>query len=68
MLIVALVYYEKVINNLVSFWNVENRNTINKQSLIGVLKKGIMDFFWKQQKNKNLKNRQSHWQTLKYIY
>ena len=60
MLIVALVYWGKVINNLVSFWNVKNlKYKMQKQPLKGFLKKGIMDFSFflkkrKKQKNKNL--------------
>ena len=69
MLIVALVYWGKVINNLVIFWNVKNlKYKMQKQPSTGVLKKGIMDFFFlKKQKIKNLKNGQSHWKTLRYI-
>ena len=61
MLIVALVYWGKVINNLVSFWNVKNlKYKMQKQPSIGFLKKRDYGFFLflkkrKNQKTKNLK-------------
>ena len=58
MLIVVLVYWVTVIDNLVSFWNVKNlKYKIQKQPSIGFLKKkkGIMDFFFFFKKEKTKK-------------
>ena len=46
MLIVALVYWGKVINKLATFWNVKNlKYKMQKQPSIGFLKKGDYGFF-----------------------
>ena len=58
MLIVALVYWEIVINNLVSFWNVKNlKYKKQKQQSIGFLKKRDYEFFLFFKKRKNQKTK-----------